>query len=79
VTTRATIPEQITMLRQLYAEASAEERADVAETLVDTINLLRWIDANASTIKAVHKAMNDPAYKALKAEFPDVEIKGVRT
>lgn len=74
MSTRATIPDQIKMLRQLHAEAIAEERFDVAGVLSDTTYLLRWIEANGTTIKLAHQAVSDKAVKAVQAAFPEATI-----
>lgn len=78
MTDRATIADQIKTLRQLHAEALAEERHDVAGVLSDTIYLLRWIEANDTTIKLAHAAVNDKAVKAVQAAFPEAKIAGLK-
>jgi len=62
----------------LHAEATAEERPDVAASLESTIYLLRWIEAHNETFKLAHKAINDKAVKAVREAFPDAEISRIR-
>lgn len=72
------IPSQISILKMLHAEASAEERSDVAKSLESTIYLLRWIEANGEVFKLAHKTINDKAVKAVRDTFPEAEIAGIR-
>lgn len=73
-----TIPDQISILKMLHAEASAEERFDVAKSLEATIYLLRWIEANGDTFKLAHKVVSDKAVKAIQTAFPEATIAGIR-
>lgn len=75
---RTPLPDQVVVLRQLKAEAAAEERDQIEVALADTIALVEWVLKHADTIKSVHKAISDPAVTAVMAAFPEAEVAAVR-
>ena len=68
------MPDQIAALRQVMAEAEAENLDDRVVCLDATIYLLRWLEANAETVRLAHQVASNKAVKAVTDTFHGAEI-----
>jgi hypothetical protein len=78
VADRTPPPEQLETIERLLERAKAEQDWPTIAPLKATAELIRWMMANAETLKAANAVVNHPAVQAVLQALPGAEITAIR-